>query len=662
MRILYYLLVSLLLVNGGVCFSGNDQAGGSQKDVCFYVSSSELKSSVKFSSVFPLPSDGVIVGGSATSLDWLPANVKRLQVQSQQAENLSKKSDSENSDSQQGDKKKPFLLFLSSDVRKIQLAVLFPDSVFESIDRIEAPVVPGRRPGALYVSGQNANGYAILRLNVEQLLAANKSSQPRLDADWRLEFQATGIIKTAQPWDIDQSGRLICAVGEPYSYNWLCVEAYGPDGKPVLMPHWRSHWLANDEKYYGDPSKAPSEPIKSGIILKTWGRGDLRSWTKEDYLKKVPDGNGGLNQGAWPWDGMFAGYFDPETQKEVTLNEDKRGWYGYRWGATPTACVGAIKIDRRDGTIYIGGNNQSRLPDGNPDFEPWLMAMQPDGKLKWWVRLYPESKGVSTPDQYIDALEIDYSAPLEQGGRIAVVARCHGNNVNNFWDGNRINYPDPVREDADGRVPRKSFQPSFTGTNSNIHLLWLGQIRQSDGRMLAATYCGEYNESGPFGNKPFEQENLRHWPDISTGWAGLNTTRLRCLSISPSGRPIIGAVGRRVITTRNAYMEMPSPLNNPESKGKWSDFLRVYEDDLSAIVYSTLASGSWDWTTGKGGSDVQIADAAPLTDGTVVAVGYAPLNKEGRREGNDMPTRNAPSWGTDNPLGESAVLMKIKIE
>ena len=355
-----------------------------------------------------------------------------------------------------------------------------------------------------------------------------------------------------------------------------------------------------------------------------------------DWRKQVPDGNGGFNQGDWPLDGMFAGPFDPETRATRKLNENGRGWYGYKWGRNPTACVGAIVIDRRDGSIYIGGNNQSNLPNGGlPDFEPWVIAMDRTGAKKWWVRLYPESKGVSTPDQYVDGMAIDYSVPLDRAqGCLVVLARCHGNNVNNLWNGDSIQ-----------KGSGKSFQKQFTGTNGNAHYGWIGRMTETDGTMLAATYVGERNE-GQNGGSPFRNPLLSHWPDYS-GWPSLNTTRVHSIAIDELGRAVVTATGRRVVTSRNAFQSMPSPLADPGKFGTWSDFVRVYATDLSDLSYSSILNGQWDWSEekNKNNSKVELVDAIPVKGGVIV-VGKAPANKDGSVSGNDMPTRNVPDWGS----------------
>ena len=68
------------------------------------------------------------------------------------------------------------------------------------------------------------------------------------------------------------------------------------------------------------------------------------------------------------------------------------------------------------------------------------------------------------------------------------------------------------------------------------------------------------------------------------------------LAFDDDGRLYLCAKGRRVITTRNAYMQMPSPLERPGSKGQWAEFVRIYSGDLSGLRYSSIMKGPWDWT------------------------------------------------------------------
>ena len=333
--------------------------------------------------------------------------------------------------------------------------------------------------------------------------------------------------------------------------------------------------------------------------------------------------------------------------KTVAVTGTGKGYYGYRFGGSPCANVGSVAVDRRTGDIYIGGNNKSVLPDGGPDFEPWVVAISRDGELRWWQRLYSEEKGVSTPDQYVDALAIDYRHPAP-GGSLLVVARAHGNNVNNFWKGNEIKH---------SANPGRAFQNGFTGSNGNIHYCWLGRLTLAEGEMLGGTYAGEYAEGTKYGNERFREPLLDHWPRFDSGWPDLNTTRIApTVHVDAEGNVYVAGVGRRVVTTKNAYQEMPSPLRDEGAVGQWSHFVRVYSADLTTLHYSSLLCGPWDWKTGQGGSDVEVRGLFPVAGG-LAAVGQASSDKNtGRPTGNELPTRNVPSWGTPRRAGAMGVI------
>lgn len=171
------------------------------------------------------------------------------------------------------------------------------------------------------------------------------------------------------------------------------------------------------------------------------------------------------------------------------------GYTGYK--SAGKYRVAAIALDRDTGDIYIGFNIQSRFWDAaanveQPDFEPAVIAYSGNGTLKWWSRLYhevvdanangqidPGETRLSSPDQYVDGLALDYSAAPP---RLVVNARCHGNNVSNFWKGNAV----AANPGGSG------FQNQFTGTEGNIHIGWIGKLRATDGRLERATYLSGY--------------------------------------------------------------------------------------------------------------------------------------------------------------------------
>lgn len=600
--------------------------GGQPTDRVFYAGD---ESGMRFKCVLALSDGTLLLGGGCKDLKWLPAGVTARALGGPQIE---------------GGERTPFLLHVSADLSRVLDVVTLAAGSADGIDAVRTTSLPDARTGELFLSGATKKGYFLAKLDGDFL------DRPPASLRWCHAVMASGSIREDQPWDVSADGRVVYGTGMPHSYDWVSVERLTPDGLPDVVPQWRRHWCAGaDGKEYefgGTADHATGRVVRSAIVLKVWGRGDFRSWTREDFLARSSDGNGGQKQGRWPFDAMFEGYVDTATDKTVPVNADKRGYYGYRWSSTPCANVGAIAVDRRTGAMYIGGNNKSRLPDGQPDFEPWLAAMDRDGRLLWWQRLYPESKGVSTPDQYVDALAVDYSVATNRGGALVVVARCHGNNVNNYWRGNEIKH-------AGNRG--HGFQDGFTGTHGNMHYQWIGKLDLS-GEMLNATYLGEYGEGAQHGDQPFTEPLLSHWPRFTSGWPDLNTTRIRPLvAMDEKGSLYLTAIGRRVITTSNAFMAMPSPLADKGAIGIWSSFVRVYTPDLAMLRYSSLLSGSWDWQTGKGGSDVTLEAAVPVPGGLVV-VGYAPVGKNGKPEGDEMPTRNVPAWGRAQRAGEMGVV------
>ncbi len=621
--------------------------GGAPTDLAAYVGGAGDEA---FHTALPLSDGAVLIGGGADDLNWLPPAVPRVELAAPAVE----------PDPGAGDGV-AFLLHLSATRDAVLRAYTVPRAVGSAVRALKTNAVPGARTGDVFLSVTRRDGYALAKLAGDVLagdvLAGAAGGAPRGLA-WAVKVKAGGTVRDDQPWDVDGAGRITYASGTPHAHDWLAIYRLNPDGTQGVVPRWRTHWLPDGGgEYYGPAADAPAPPTHSGIVLKVWSRGDLRSWDRAGWEEESSDGNGGVKRGRWPFDAMFPG---PHVQGGETpdLTGAGRGYYGYKWSATPTAGVGAIVVDRRDGSMIVGGNNKSRLPDGNPDFEPWVVCFEPDGALRWWQRLYPESKGVSTPDQYVDALAIDYSAPARPGA-LFVAARAHGNNVNNFWQG-----------DAVSKAARPGWQTGFTGTNGNIHYGWLGKLTLDGGEMLAATYVAEFAEGAKFTGATFQEPSLSHWPHFRAGWPDLNTTRIRphSLHVDAAGRPLLVATGRRVVTTRGAFQQMPSPLQQG-TKGRWSDFVRIYKPDLSGVVYSSILNGRWDWRTGAGGSPVDVRAAAP-TGGVrggptgparVLLVGRVPLDKNGRApDGAPMPTRNVPAWAApDRPGAGDAVFAEL---
>jgi len=165
----------------------------------------------------------------------------------------------------------------------------------------------------------------------------------------------------------------------------------------------------------------------------------------------------------------------------------------------------------------------------------------------------------STPDQYVDAIAIDYSSPLNNDleGILYVAARSHGNNVSNLWSGNSI------KANPGGH----GFVNNFTGNNGNAHYSWLGKYRDNgtSGTILAATFVGEYKEMAEFGaygalGSAYSDPLLDFWPNHNGGWPDLNTTTVGYqMTVTPNGEVVILAKGRSVHTTSNAFQRNIRP-------------------------------------------------------------------------------------------------------
>jgi hypothetical protein len=247
----------------------------------------------------------------------------------------------------------------------------------------------------------------------------------------------------------------------------------------------------------------------------------------------------------------------------------------------------------------------------------------------------------SIPDQYIDALAIDYA-----NNRIVVGGRTHGNNTENFWEANTIA----------SNPSEYGFQNQFTGTNGNIHESWLGKLRLSDGTLMNCTYVAELAEGTSNLGAPHADPNLDNWPDPNTGWPDLNSTftAKNALKVSSDGSVCVLGVGRRTITTANAYQKMVKPYYGGVSC--WNSFIRVYDDKFHAPKYSSLIVGAWDTLNQSGGDNTEMFGVFKTADG-VICVGRQKADTSGNALGNTIPVINQPGWGNTLPENESAVLV-----
>lgn len=590
-----------------------------------------------FYDVLQITDGTFVVSGYSDNLDWIDNAVPKIELAYSGA-----------IPNALGSNRYGFLLHLSADLQTIIRVVHFPKGAVEDIRFIKTNTQPYTATGDLYIScntadiDDNDGGYIIAKLDHNFIDGIPAS------LTWHTVIWAKSGPKDFHPWDVTNDGRVYFISGESHAYDWSAVYCLDANGQRTVVPNWRTHWLKSGGEWKGTPAAAyPQGGIEevafSGVVLKIWGRCELRSWTNEEYNAILPDGNGGTKKGTWPADFLFSSPCDPASPTATTP-----GYSGYSPGSCCPVWGGTcISVDKRDNHLYIGMNMKSYFAAQNtPDFEPAVIAMDETGQLKWWSRLYHEITPAgdtieSIPDQYVDALAIDYAH-----NRLVVGARTHGNNVENYWEGNTI----ASNSSAFG------FQNRFTGTNGNIHLSWLGKLQLEDGALTCSTYMGEYSEGTGSLGAPHPDPNLDGWPSPNSGWPDVNTTRIakNSLKVSSTGDVCVIGVGRRTITTANAYQKMVKPIYG--GKSAWNNFVRVYDSAFQVPKYSSLVVGVWDTLTQAGGGNTELFGVYKTNLG-VVCVGRQNADSNGAPEGNNLPVINSTPWGKNIPQNESAILV-----
>jgi hypothetical protein len=523
----------------------------------------------------------------------------------------------------------PFLLHLSADFETIKGLYTLPSGNLEEITRIRSTEIPGQPTGALVISGRFAglggpnDAYWIARLD------GNGVDKPIQKLDWlqivkapgdpagKRSAERNGDYAVRQPWDVRSDGQVIYAEGEPHATSWAALRVLSADGKPGSMPGWRHQ-----------------DASGPGLVLKAGNKGSLRSITAEDFEFRQEDEIGTPGRkGRYPDDYYFVSH-------DVGHGP---GYTGYRVGQNSTQRVSQIAIDRRDNTLAFGTSTQSRLPDGNPDFEPAFVVMNADGSLRWWARGYREVErrpgttggqdgNNSPPDQYVDHAAIDYV-----NDRVVFAARCHGNGVINFWGG--------------------GFQSGFSGRNSNIHISWLGLYDLARGKLKGSTFVAEMAETAESANQMVWGDGpLVGWPP--PGSLDLNTTYIRGLDVDAHQRPLVMGIGRRPYTSVGALIPNFKPK---EGVSQWAYFARAYAADLRMVDYSTLLRGLWDPKTGaSAGDSFEASSVLALRDGMLALVEHTAGDKG---QVSPLPWQNAPAWGLArlSPGASSAIVALIPI-
>jgi Secretion system C-terminal sorting domain len=584
-----------------------------------------------FYDVMQITDGTFIVTGYADNLDWIPATVTKTQ--------LTYNGSIPNAG---GTNRFGFLMHLSSNLQTILNVVHFPQGVVEDIRFIKTNTKPYTPTGDLFISCNTTvlnpeGGYVIAKLN------GNFITNIPTALTWNFPIWADGETKLTHPWDVTSTGDVYYVTGKAHGPDWSAVYCLNNSGTRKIVPNWRTHWSATGAEWRGTPASAnPNVSSYSGIALKSGGRAELRSWNSADFNSINPDGNGGTRKGKWPADFMFNTAADPITPVTTGPGYNNYSSSGKVYGAT------SLIVDKRNDNLYIGMNFQTSTA-GTPDFEPAVICYDNTGNMIWWERLYHEITPAgatvqSLPDQYVDALAIDYS-----NNKLVVGARCHGNGSSNFYRGNNI----LSNPSANG------FQNQFTGSNGNIHISWLGKFGLANGTISNSTYMAELIEGTNNTGAVLTDPNLDNWTNPNLGWPDVNTTRMakNALKVSTNGDVCVLAVGRRTITTANAYQKMIKPSQGVSS---WNEFVRVYDTNFNAPKYSSLIGGTWDPVTGVGADNTDLFGVCKTTEGVVVVGRHVANATTGVADGNAVPVSNVLPWGNATPNSESAILVYYK--
>lgn len=659
----------------------------------------------RFNDLYRLSDNSVLVPGRVSNLDWLPTGTPVTTLTIPQLPSNSNPDvmginsfDNDNIG---------VILHLSADMQTILNVVRFPSGTVGDVTRIKSNNVPGQPVTGLWISGRRNNaspppgftgdrgdGYYIAKLNNNFIGGVPTGLEWSLDvrSQQRRSNQGTGPypagggesdVKRFQPWDVAPNGKIYYVSGREFSDDWCQMHRRTADGlKDDTVGGFSLHWV----QLKGTPDVAPRvtevrgrhisqipdsitvnvgsganpnfvklavDSVRdSGIILKMNRNGsNYRSHNEDDFNFVTTDENGNPGRkGKYP-DDLF--YANPCL--DGTCNNAGPGYTGVslqlHGNNTANQLVKSITVDKRTGEVYFGVSTWSQVPGNNRDFDPALVAMSPNGEIKWWRRLYKEDTIRSTSWQFVDQVEIDYT-----NNNVVVLARTIHNRPNNFWKGNEL----IASPGANG------FQNEFTGAiTEDIDIRWIAKYRLADGVILRSTYVGEAAINGTSGT-PFANPLMDGWNDPNTGNPNLANTLINKMVVDSLGNVlVVGSSDGRVITTSNAFQKMLKPAlgSATDSLPANTSFVRVYSNDLSQVTYSSLLTGIWDPKTGSQGGNIELWGVLPAVGGQGLQV--AGWHRNGvdamanQPMGPQIPTINMPAYGTARPEGASGILASL---
>jgi gliding motility-associated-like protein len=629
----------------------------------------------RFNCVFQLSDGTYLVGGQAQDLNWLPNGtpVITLQINEPVVSNATTIA---------------FLMHITADMQTIARVLRFPDGTVRDVFKIKTTSLPGEPTGDIYISGSRDNtgstasdGYYIARLNNNFVngipnglvfyRAINSRQRNGGGNNVFLPVGSESYGKQMQTWDVGSNGFVIYSGGCDFCFDALSINAMGKSGRDTLIDYWNLHNrrgvsgalnIVPASSFINNTNDPAFELVNSSLWLKYSGTsivGGFRSFNQVLYDQLSTDENGNTGRkGAFPFDIAFN---SPQLIGGAPVSTGVPGYTGYSYnagGGKWTAKVGDIVIDKRNNDFYISlmiSVASSSNITGIDDVEPAVVACRADGSVKWWARTHKETIDHSPAQQQVEGLAINYAT-----NELIVLGRTRAHSRNNFWKGNEI------KANPGGN----GFQNDLTGTIDNAaapDFGWLGKYGLNDGKIKASTYVAELAPNATY-STPSAEANLDGWPNYNS-FLQLGVTRLREVTVNQAtGDIYVTGSSLRPFTTLNAFQKMLKPgapgnnsgsaiapgdflsINNNNQPG--GSFIRVYSNDLSRVIYSTMVTGVWNPLNGNNSNNTFLRGIFPIQNG-VLFTGFH------NGTGNSFPAINTPAWGRDTIIGQTPILGRL---
>ncbi|MEZ4431558.1 MAG: hypothetical protein R3F65_04035 [bacterium] len=182
---------------------------------------------------------------------------------------------------------------------------------------------------------------------------------------------AEGDLQTTPIWAPRADRYVVHVTGLALGPGWSAAQLAIPGVAPTAFNGWRHH-----------VSLVPSpEPVRLGVLPPgEWYSvlpfaGALycphRSWTVADFQRLAPDGNGGLQRGAWPFDPYGSGHCGRGATLDTrTLPPADYGAHGWFIDPTVSAEPTDAVVDPGTGEFYLAFNARARRSDAPPSTPP----------------------------------------------------------------------------------------------------------------------------------------------------------------------------------------------------------------------------------------------------------------------------------------------------